>query len=398
MRVRMRDHAGRSEPRPGRSIAGAAVLALLLVGGGIAGGGGAVARQQGTPVANGEATPPGASPVATETAPDLGSPYAQVIAQGLIFLEGGAGVWRVREITPAPAEEAAPEEGRPFALVLQRSGVTVVRNDLTQRRARIEAGEAAFASALDPYTRSAEGDGASRAWVIELVPPDAEAEDDDLFGQVFFTSDQIAELPSGVYDLELVRNALQQGDSATLPDGTTQSLLLVTTGTVETSAGGTLQARGGALVDGSVSVSNTQAQTAVYVVATIGARVLDPGEVLNEETPAGTPEGEPATEDTPAPDPAGDPDQDGLTNAEEAELGTDGLSVDTDGDGLADPDEIVTGTDPTAPDTDADGLGDLDELNAATGPLNPDTDADGFTDGDEVSVGTDPNDPGSFPQ
>jgi len=396
MRVRMRGHEGRS--RPGRSIVGAAALALLLLAGGIAAGGGAVARQQGTPAAGGEATPPGASPVATETAPDLGSPYAQVVAQGLIFLEGGAGVWRVRETIPAPAEEALPEEGRPFALILQRSGVTVVRNDLSQRRARIEAGEGYFASALDPYTRAAEGDGASRAWVIELVPPDAEAEDDELFGQVFFTSEQIAELPNGVYDLELVRNVLQQGESATLPDGTAQSLLLVTTGTVETSAGGVFQARGGALVDGSVSVTNTQPQTAVYVVATIGARVLDPGEVVDEEAPAGTPEPDPEAEETPAPDPDGDPDQDGLTNAQEAELGTDGLSVDTDGDGLADPDEVNTGTDPTSPDTDADGLGDLDELNAATGPLNPDTDADGFTDGDEVSVGTDPNDPGSFPQ
>ena len=42
-----------------------------------------------------------------------------------------------------------------------------------------------------------------------------------------------------------------------------------------------------------------------------------------------------------------DCDSDGLTNAEEAELGTDPNSADSDGDGFSDQDELTTGSDPT---------------------------------------------------
>ena len=57
-------------------------------------------------------------------------------------------------------------------------------------------------------------------------------------------------------------------------------------------------------------------------------------------------------------DPSSDPDHDGLTNAEEAAIGTDPHNPDTDGDGLNDGDEVhVTHTNPTLPDTDGDGLG-----------------------------------------
>jgi len=64
-----------------------------------------------------------------------------------------------------------------------------------------------------------------------------------------------------------------------------------------------------------------------------------------------------------------DVDQDGLTNAQEEEHGTNFELADTDGDGLTDGDEVNTyGTD----------------------PLNSDTDGDGISDGDEIANGTDP--------
>jgi len=86
-----------------------------------------------------------------------------------------------------------------------------------------------------------------------------------------------------------------------------------------------------------------------------------------------------------------DSDGDGLTNAEEEDLGTDPKLADTDGDGIDDPDEIDLGTDPTMADTDEDGLEDGAEGDAGTDPLVADTDADGFLDGDEVTAGTNPN-------
>lgn len=68
------------------------------------------------------------------------------------------------------------------------------------------------------------------------------------------------------------------------------------------------------------------------------------------------------------PDPFGDIDEDGLSNQEEYEYGTDPFEVDTDGDGLGDKDEIDSGT---------------------TQPDNPDTDGDGISDGQDPF----PNDP-----
>jgi outer membrane protein OmpA-like peptidoglycan-associated protein len=107
--------------------------------------------------------------------------------------------------------------------------------------------------------------------------------------------------------------------------------------------------------------------------------------------------------------PNADPDGDGLTNAEEKQLGTnpkvadtdgDGLSdgdevfkyktnplkADSDGDGLKDGEEVLTyKTDPNKADTDGDGLSDGDEiLKYKTDPLKADTDGDGLNDGDEV--------------
>ena len=121
-----------------------------------------------------------------------------------------------------------------------------------------------------------------------------------------------------------------------------------------------------------------------------------------------------------------DDDNDGLTDDEEAALGTDPLLGDTDGDGLQDgtefgrtsasPDSFggpvsfrpdadpATTTDPLAADTDGDGLTDGQEdpnLDGAsprviggtgntgageTDPNNADTDGDGLSDGDEVNV------------
>jgi len=74
----------------------------------------------------------------------------------------------------------------------------------------------------------------------------------------------------------------------------------------------------------------------------------------------------------PAPGPAGlfDSDQDGLTDAEEAELGTSSTEADTDHDGLNDQEEVDT---------------------YKTHPANSDSDGDGYADGVEVLGGYNPN-------
>lgn len=65
--------------------------------------------------------------------------------------------------------------------------------------------------------------------------------------------------------------------------------------------------------------------------------------------------------------------------------------TDKDLDGLTDAEEAKLGTDPNNSDTDKDGLMDNDEIKIyKTNPLKADTDADGKTDGYEVRRGTDP--------
>jgi hypothetical protein len=97
-------------------------------------------------------------------------------------------------------------------------------------------------------------------------------------------------------------------------------------------------------------------------------------------------------------DPNNDSDQDGESNTQEKNQGTNGCNAesrstdsnntqesDSDGDGLLDSEESTYGTDPYNRDSDGDGLWDGNEVKTyGTNPLNPDSDGDSVTDGYEV--------------
>ncbi len=105
-----------------------------------------------------------------------------------------------------------------------------------------------------------------------------------------------------------------------------------------------------------------------------------------------------------------DTDNDGLTDYQEVYITrtnptkfdsvTEGVSdadADSDSDGLSNAQEINLGTDPQLSDTDGDNLSDYDEINVyGTDPLKPDTDDDGLEDGDEPYIGLDPANPETF--
>jgi hypothetical protein len=76
-----------------------------------------------------------------------------------------------------------------------------------------------------------------------------------------------------------------------------------------------------------------------------------------------------------------DPDADGLTNAEEWNLGTDPLRADTNGDGISDGAAVASGLSPTNPDMDGDTVLNGAEIAQGTDPFNADTDGDGYSDG-----------------
>jgi hypothetical protein len=76
--------------------------------------------------------------------------------------------------------------------------------------------------------------------------------------------------------------------------------------------------------------------------------------------------------------PTADPDEDGLTNAEEAELETDPYHPDTDRDGVDDGEEVDNGTDPTVPDQpDGDDDGDVGDAGEDAGGEDAGSDAGG---------------------
>ena len=117
-----------------------------------------------------------------------------------------------------------------------------------------------------------------------------------------------------------------------------------------------------------------------YNPDTDGDNLPDGYEVLT----LGTDPTKPDTDDNGVLDCDEDFDEDGLTNLQEYEQGTEPYNDDTDGDGLKDGEEIYTyGTDPLKVDTDDDGLDDGDEIYFETDPLNPDSDGNGISDGDE---------------
>ncbi|NNM11613.1 MAG: hypothetical protein HKO60_06770, partial [Pseudomonadales bacterium] len=65
---------------------------------------------------------------------------------------------------------------------------------------------------------------------------------------------------------------------------------------------------------------------------------------------------------------------------------------DDDNDGLTDAEEAQYGTDPTLVDSDADSLSDYDEVYSYnTNPNAADSDGDGYSDAEEIAVGRDPN-------
>jgi hypothetical protein len=396
-----------------------------------------------TPQAQAPETQPQTAPSSAEFT--AGAPHIDIIAQGLTNIDGPV-VWRVREV--GLSSTGAPETAA-TSFTLQRGGASVVRNELTSRRTRLEPGEGFFMPSGDPFLRYAVGSDPSIIWVLELISPDAAA--GAAGGTVLYTSDAINDYPRGTFDVELQRGVLLPGEASELPPHTGPALVMISSGQVQASADGgqasPIGAGSGRLVAGSLMLRNADQQPAAFVVAALGepvdgaeqpggtAQTAQQGTQPTTETTAvptvllppvdqqPQPTQAPVVEPTPVPteipqavSAEGDADGDGLSDAEEAVYGSDPLNRDYDGDGLSDGEEIYTygtdpvnndtdgdsltdgeeafnyGTSPVSQDSDGDGLGDADELFVyGTGPASFDTDGDGIGDGEEVLVnGTNP--------
>lgn len=222
--------------------------------------------------------------------------HPAVIAHGLAYLTGDQVVWQVREVEHSSASSAGAEISN-AALVFQVSGSSVIRNEVTGKRALLNPGEAYFKAGGDPYTTFAHSND-SVVWIYEVVGP-TNVQDD-----AFYESPLIDTYDEGIFDMMLVRYVLDPGEAADLPEHTGPALVMSTNGDVdvENEGLGLLATGDGQLVTGDGRVVNNSQEPVEYVLALFGETVGDetsgPGTGTVPSTTSGDGDDEPASTDT----------------------------------------------------------------------------------------------------
>lgn len=226
-------------------------------------------------------------PRLAERAEDAAGPGAPaVLAHGLAYVSGDDVVWQVRELE-VPDVSDATSDASDEAVLLQRDGTSIVRNDATGKRALLDPGEAYFRAADDPYTVMTEDSG-SIIWHFELVDPD----DVDL--DAFYESPVIEDVDEGVYDMMLTRYVLQPGESADLPDHNGAGMVMVTSGEIRVDMDGDLSALesgDGQSLQGDTMVSNDGSRPAVFSYVYLGEEVGDASAGAPQSTATSSTEG-----------------------------------------------------------------------------------------------------------
>ncbi len=228
------------------------------------------------------------APVSARRVDPATSPGAPAtLAHGLAFYDGDDLVWQVQEVEVPVIAEASGSVSAP-AIVIQREGQSIVRNDSTGKRALLTPGEAFFITADDSYTIMAEDDG-SVIWKFSLVDPD------DVAGDAFYESPALTSLRNGTYDLRLVRYVLDPGVTAELPDNSGAGMVMPGAGEVQVDHGGQLSLLGleGDLGQGQVlrqptTISNTGSQPTVVFYLYTGESVGDESSAPPQNPPSST--------------------------------------------------------------------------------------------------------------
>jgi hypothetical protein len=370
--------------------------------------------------------------------PSPASGTAQVVAQGVVEIPDEDIRWEIAERS-APPPANATESRSDLGFLVVESGVLLAENVATGEQHRLPAGEAVLAPGGAEHLRAALGSDPAVYRSLALVNADTDPPADGTDANLLFTSEPFAG-PGARHDIDLLRDALGPGGTMTIPTGALPTLVLVIDGVAEVSSEtGDVFSLG---EDEAVSLSGPLVVTATENGATVTVAYTGPAVprlTAADATPV--PGGRViASPGTPTPDAAealpvatatatrtaaddADEDEDGLTNAAEAEAGTDPNLADTDEDGLTDGQEVLeTGTSPLSADTDNDGVLDGDEVAQDTDPLDGltaapaeeapaveepvaeepvpaevvaapgDSDGDGLEDAIEVELGTDPVD------
>lgn len=334
--------------------------------------------------------------------PSPATENASVVAQAMVQLPEGEAAWRLRNIE---VDDATPALSTPYPAFVTNDGVPIIVEDkVTGLRQRVASGEAAV---IVPYHETSIVSLGPRqtVTVIDVLPAD-EATLTDATGSISSTF----EMSGGSYDVDLIRIALDEGETSTVPMGNGPSQIVVRSGQADFESSDesfTMAAGSDRLATGELDITANTDDT-VILVARIGAAVetaevatpaatieATPAPTEVPETPEATatplPETPEATEVAATPSPAPVEASPTPTEVLATAIPDSPQDIDSDDDGLDNSEEIALGSDPDNPDTDNDGLSDgVEELVLITDPLNPDTDDDGVTDGQELELGTDP--------
>ena len=204
------------------------------------------------------------------------------LAHGLAYYDGDDLVWQVQEVDVPVISEANSFTSEP-AIIVQREGQSIIRNDFTGKRALLNPGEAYFITADESFTLMAEDDGVT-VWKYTLVDPD------DVASDAFYESPTITSVRDNTYDFRLVRYVLNPGETADLPANSGAGLVMPGTGEVQVDHGGQLSLLGldgsrgqGQMLRQPTSIANTGSSATVVFYVLLGETVSDESSAPHKE-------------------------------------------------------------------------------------------------------------------
>ena len=297
--------------------------------------------------------------------------HAEVVAQGLLQLDGGDVQWSASTLDIAVVTTLASD--RP-TFIAAAGGSPLLIEGSDGIDAILDAGEAVFRPSAATSDSSALGIDPSHAAVLGVGSPGG----DGAVGDPFVPG-------AGAHDVELLHDTLAPGETLTV-GGDLPVLLFVADGAVTARAdGGASEAGAVDVVPGDATITNaTDTPASVFVgvvgpvivlttptttIATAGATITTAAVTATTVAAAATtsPATTPATTAPPpttAPPTTAPPTTAAPTTA--------APPLDSDSDGLSDSDEEATGTNPGVYDTDGDGFSDGEEAKVMrTNPLDP---------------------------
>jgi len=217
-----------------------------------------------------------AAPAAAGAVPagdsSLAQGHAEVIAHGVALMPTIPVIWRV-STHPAQVPAQAPVAGRVLGFVLADQGAILITDANTNDQVRLAPGEAAFVHEGDRQVRTSLGGTPAEYVALDLVP--ATDKENIGTGSLVYASPSFT-APAGKHDLNLIRDVLEPGETASVPATGAPSLILITAGSVKAQAGGrsaTLQAGTAVALLGGVTLTGAGSGTATFVAALIGQQV-----------------------------------------------------------------------------------------------------------------------------